>query len=284
MPNFVSMKLSDFAEIAIPSLQAKETTRKAYRAHLRTLSPNVLDCDIARLTPLVLDAELARFTRLGLSKTTARNRLKTVQRLVRKAKANEHEIVEGVLAWTCGKSEAKSRDLDPDTIPALWARARSKKEPAVLSLLLAYHFGGCRAGDLVALSWAHMDADRIRFTSQKTGVDLSFKIRAEVAWILHALGSRKRFFLTPYMDLSTERKPTPQDRIRAASYWRKDLKRIGVDVRPHDMRRCAAIKLTESGVDAQKVSRICGWRGTSQVEAYTRHRTWTDLDEIADLL
>ncbi len=144
---------------------------------------------------------------------------------------------------------------DEAEIAALEAAAESQGRASVaLAIRLACDLGQ-RQGDVLRLPWSAYDGVRVTLRQSKTGKPISVKVLPELKAKLDAMPRR-----SPIMVIS-EGKGRPYRKLQFNRLFRAALAKVpsAAEKQYRDLRRTAAVRLTEAGCTIQEVSAICGW-------------------------
>lgn len=129
---------------------------------------------------------------------------------------------------------------------------------------------GQRAGDLLAMEWAHYDGEYIRLVQEKTGTRLTVYCPARLREYLDALPRTGKHILARNL---TE----PLTYSQAHKAVMRVRKATGLEgYRIHGWRATAAVELREAGNDLADIAAITGHKDLAMVQHYTR-----DVDQKA---
>jgi len=142
----------------------------------------------------------------------------------------------------------------PLQVEALVRVAREKDRGSIaLAVLLAVNLGQ-RQGDILRLAWSNFDGEAFTLRQQKTKQAVTVQAAAELRAELAAAPR-----LAPTIVIS-ERSGRPYTRSRFGDTFRAMRAAAGLpkDLRFHDLRRTAVVRLAEAGATVPEISAVTG--------------------------
>lgn len=145
------------------------------------------------------------------------------------------------------------------------------KQRLAFALML---FTGQRRSDVHRMTWADIDAGRIRVVQQKTGTKLQIRIHAALARVLDAANRDHVTILN-----TAYGRPFTVDGF--SGFMRDAIRDAGLplDAQPHGLRKAAGRRLAEAGATAHQIMAVLGHKTLAEAERYTRE---ADQQRLAD--
>lgn len=157
--------------------------------------------------------------------------------------------------------------------------AKALKEPLRRAVILA-RYTGQRRGDLIAMTWADIQADAIRVKQEKTGAELMIPLhpvlRAELAeW--------RKARTSTHILTSGRGKPWKANHL--THEMQAALPAIGLraGLNIHGLRKLAAAELASAGCTTHEIAAVTGHRSLAMVQLYTASAQQTRLAQAAIL-
>ena len=124
---------------------------------------------------------------------------------------------------------------------------------------------GLRRSDAVRIGWKHVVSGRIEIVAQKTGVDLSIPIRAELMSFIMKCPKDGDTFISKSGGAARSEKAF-------SAYISEAAAKAGLPEgsSPHGLRKAACRRLAESGCSARQIMAITGHTDIREVERYCR--------------
>jgi len=231
-----------------------DATKRGYTAHLRAIAVEFGDFPTSALADRRSRGDfLAWRDRLALSS--------------RRGADYRFAVFARVLSWAYNRGLAP---LNPLERPGRLYRAARKgnvwtvedeaaflaKAPAHLHLaLLLALWTGQRQGDLLRLTWAAYDGEKLRISQSKTGARVLIPVGAPLKTALDAKAAEGRTAVTV---LATRQgKSWTQDGFRTS--WAKGCEKAGItDLTFHDLRGTAVTRLAIAGCSVPEIATITG--------------------------
>ncbi|RVD43082.1 hypothetical protein EN742_05950 [Mesorhizobium sp. M4A.F.Ca.ET.020.02.1.1] len=136
--------------------------------------------------------------------------------------------------------------------------------PERLAMEVLLHTG-LRRSDAVRVGWRHVAGGRIEITAQKTGVELSIPIRAELMGYIKNCPKDGDAFIAKTGGAARSEKAFSAYISEAAA--KADLPEGSS---PHGLRKAACRRLAEAGCSARQIMAITGHTDIREVERYCR--------------
>ena len=141
---------------------------------------------------------------------------------------------------------AKRSAISKDTIDEMIYKTQNLRDRVMLELQARC---GLRIGEVLKLKCKNINGRKITLEEPKSGN------KSEIAFMPEFLAERIQGYIQ-------KNNLQPEDRLIKRSYgWAKDIviksgKRVGIEIRPHDLRRHSATYASRSGVPIEIVSKI----------------------------
>ena len=169
-----------------------------------------------------------------------------------------------LLAWTVAEADHAAKAL---------------KEPLRRAVILA-RYTGQRRGDLIAMTWADIQADAIRVKQEKTGAELLIPLHPALRV---ELAEWRKARTSTHILTSGRGKPWKANHL--THEMQAALPAIGL--RPglniHGLRKLAAAELADAGCTTHEIAAVTGHRSLAMVQLYTASAQQTRLAQAAIL-
>ena len=187
------------------------------------------------------------------------------------------------------------RALSPEEEEKLLAAARAHKSPVILSFIEIALMTGMRSGEILGLTWDQVNFEKRMLTvgraKTKAGtgreipasVELMAVLERHAVWYSKAVANPEpHLFLFSFLAKGCIYVPTKRmARIEAA--WYSTLKSAGIQCRIHDLRHCAATKLSEAGVSEGTMKALMGHMSQAMLERYSHIRVAAKREAVEAL-
>jgi len=242
----------------------KDNTKREWRRWLDRIEEEFSQYPIAVMNDPKVSADLKNWLRRWSDKPrTADYGLQVLRRLLRWAvkerllKDNHASVIDSVY-----KSDRSHIIFEEDEIAAILARCAPA---AALGIRLAA-LTGMRRGDLVALTWDHVEADMLRFRTSKSGRmrEAVYPLTIASRTLLEELRKhRERLISQGYgvgntVLLTARGKRWNADSLSQAFHRERDALGLG-EKNFHDLRGTAATRFVKAGLSDVEVAEIMGW-------------------------
>lgn len=182
-------------------------------------------------TPRTADVALQVFSRLlSFGVQEGRLTINVVTDIPRLYRSNRAEVI-----WTADDLAELEKFAAPEI---MWA--------ARLAALT-----GLRQGDLLRLSWSHVQPLCIEVRTSKTGRTATIPLHNDLKDLLASIPKRATTILT-----STDKRPW---KTGFGSSWGKAVKAAGIDKHFHDLRGTAATRLYAADLTIREIAGILAW-------------------------
>lgn len=252
----------------------KDSTKRQWRRWLDRIEEEFGHYPIAVMDDPKVSIDLRQWLRSWSSKPRSYDYgLQVLRRLLRWAvrerllKDNHTSVIESIY-----KSDRSHIVFEEDEIAAILGRCAPA---AALGIRLAA-LTGMRRGDLVTLTWDHVEADMLRFRTSKSGRmrEAIYPLTVASRALVQELRKHREQLVSQGYEvdntvlLTARGKRWNADSLSQAFHRERDALGLG-DKNFHDLRGTAATRFVKAGLSDVEVAEIMGWT-TSRVHDIRR--------------